>query len=54
MFPLLLPVIIGSVRAMIGLLVPTVNEPPWLSLIIAFDCIFFALAMLLFQFVLEE
>jgi heme exporter protein B len=53
-FPLIVPVVIGAVRATEALLVPPVNEPPWLSLIIAFDVIFLSVAMLTFPYVIEE
>src|SRR5579864_2657473 len=45
-FPLIVPVVIGAVRATGSLMVsgvsggPTPNEPPWLGLMIAFDVIF--------------
>ncbi len=53
-FPLIVPVVIGAVRATGSLLIPAANEPPWLGLIIAFDVIFLSLSMLLFQYVIEE
>ncbi len=53
-FPLIVPVVIGAVRATEALLVPTSNEPPWLGLIIAFDIIFLSVSMLTFQYVIEE
>lgn len=53
-FPLIVPVVIGAVRATGSLMVATVNEPPWLGLIAAFDVIFLSLSMLLFEYVIEE
>ncbi len=53
-FPLIVPVVIGAVRATEALLVPSSNEPPWLGLIIAFDIIFLSVSMLTFQYVIEE
>jgi heme exporter protein B len=53
-FPLIVPVVIAAVRATEALVVPPVNEPPWLSLIIAFDVIFLSVAMLTFPYVIEE
>ncbi|GLV57566.1 hypothetical protein KDH_44020 [Dictyobacter sp. S3.2.2.5] len=53
-FPLVVPVVISAVRATTLLLVPGVNEPPWLSLLIAFDVIFLSVSTLLFQYVVEE
>ncbi len=53
-FPLIVPVVIAAVRATGALLVPSVNEPPWLGLIIAFDIIFLSVSTLTFQFVIEE
>ena len=53
-FPLIVPVVTGAVRATEALMVPPVNEPPWLSLIIAFDVIFLSVAMLTFPYVIEE
>ena len=53
-FPLIVPVVIGAVRATGALMVPAANEPPWLGLIIAFDVIFLSISMLTFEFVIEE
>ncbi len=53
-FPLIVPIVIASVRATEALLTPTTNEPPWLGLIIAFDIIFLSVSMLTFQYVIEE
>src|SRR6266704_1685813 len=53
-FPLLVPVVIGAVRATGTLLAPAVNEPPWLGLIAAFDVIFLTVSMLTFEYVIEE
>src|SRR6266446_7829720 len=53
-FPLIVPVVIGAVRATGALLAPVANEPPWLGLIIAFDIIFLSISMLTFGYVIEE
>ena len=53
-FPLLVPIVIGAVRATENLLVPVANEPPWLGLISAFDVIFLSVSLLLFEYVIEE
>lgn len=53
-FPLIVPVVISVVRAMQQLMAPTVNEPPWIGLLIAFDVIFLSVSMLMFQYVVEE
>lgn len=53
-FPLIVPVVIGAVRATGALMLPAPNEPPWLGLIIAFDVIFLSVSMLMFEFVVEE
>src|SRR5437867_1844627 len=43
-FSLIVPVVIGAVRATGSLMVPAVNEPPWLGLIAAFDVIFLSVS----------
>jgi len=53
-FPLLVPVVIAAVRATSNLLAPSVNEPPWLGLIIAFDVIFLSVSLLTFEYIVEE
>ncbi len=53
-FPLIVPVVISAVRATGTLMVPTVNEPPWLGLMAAFDIIFLSASMLTFEYVIEE
>ena len=53
-FPLIVPVVISVVRATQQLMVPTVNEPPWIGLLVAFDVIFLSVSMLMFQYVVEE
>ncbi len=53
-FPLIVPVVIGAVRATGSLMVPVANEPPWLGLIAAFDVIFLTVSMLTFEYVIEE
>ena len=53
-FPLIVPVVIGAVRATGALMVSSVNEPPWLGLMVAFDVIFLSVSMLMFEYVIEE
>ncbi len=53
-FPLIVPVVIGAVRATATLLAPVANDPPWLGLIVAFDIIFLSISMLTFGYVIEE
>jgi heme exporter protein B len=53
-FPLIVPIVIGAVRATGMLMVPVANEPPWLGLIAAFDIIFLSISMLTFEYVVEE
>ncbi len=53
-FPLIVPIVIGAVRATGTLLAPAVNEPPWLGLMAAFDVIFLTVSMLTFEYVIEE
>jgi heme exporter protein B len=53
-FPMIVPVVIGAIRLTQDVMAPTLNEPPWLSLIIAFDIIFLSISMLTFQYVIEE
>jgi heme exporter protein B len=53
-FPLIVPVVIGAVRATGSLMVPAVNEPPWLGMIVAFDVIFLSVSTLMFEYVIEE
>lgn len=53
-FPLIVPIVIASVRATSALMVITSHEPPWLGLIAAFDAIFLSLSTVLFEHVIEE
>jgi heme exporter protein B len=53
-FPLIVPVVISAVRATGSLMAPSGNEPPWLGLMTAFDVIFLSVAMMTFEFVVEE
>jgi len=52
-FPLIVPIVIGAVRATQGLLGP-IGDAPWLGLIAAFDVIFLSISAVTFQYVLEE
>ncbi len=53
-FPLIVPVVIGAVRSTGALMVSSINEPPWLGLMAAFDVIFLSVSMLMFEYVVEE
>jgi heme exporter protein B len=53
-FPLIVPVVIGAVRATQDLLSPAGDGIAWLGLVAAFDVIFVSLSMILFPFVIEE
>ncbi len=53
-FPLIIPIVIGSVRATQDLVSPVGDGISWLGLIIAFDVIFLSLSAVMFQFVIEE
>ncbi len=53
-FPMIVPIVIGAIRLTQDIMAPALNEPPWLSLIIAFDIIFLSISMLTFQYVIEE
>lgn len=55
LFPVLVPVIIGAVKATGETISGTPSSgTPWLNLLIAFDAIFLALAYVLFEYVIEE
>ena len=53
-FPLIVPVVISAVRATGALMVSSVNEPPWLGMMLAFDVIFLSVSLLTFEYVIEE
>jgi heme exporter protein B len=53
-FPLIVPVVISAVRATGSLMVPALNDPPWIGLMAAFDIIFLSISTLTFEFVIEE
>lgn len=55
LFPVLVPVIIGAVKAT-GESLPGAapDGPPWLGLLAAFDAIFLALGYVLFEYAIEE
>lgn len=55
LFPILVPVIIGAVKAT-GDSLPgaAADGPPWLGLLVAFDAIFLALSYATFEYVIEE
>lgn len=53
-FPLIVPIVIGAVKATEALVTPIHGDAPWLGLIAAFDIIFLSLSAVLFHFVVEE
>lgn len=53
-FPLIVPVVIGAVKATQALIVSTPNDPPWIGLLIAFDVIFLSISAITFSYVVEE
>ena len=53
-FPLIVPVVIGAVRATEALLTPIHGDAPWIGLLAAFDVIFLSLSAITFQYVVEE
>jgi heme exporter protein B len=53
-FPLIVPVVIGAVRATQALLAPVAHDAPWLGLLAAFDIIFLCISALTFKYVVEE
>ena len=53
-FPLIVPVVIGAVRATGALMAPSIDEPPWLGLMLAFDLIFLSISLLVFEYVIED
>ena len=53
-FPLIVPIVIGAVKATQALVAPVSGDAPWLGLIIAFDVIFLSISAITFQYVVEE
>jgi heme exporter protein B len=53
-FPLIVPVVIGAVKASQALISPVPNDPPWIGLLIAFDVIFLSISAITFPYVIEE
>ena len=53
-FPLIVPIVIGAVRATGSLMIAVSNEPPWLGLIAAFDVIFLSISLLTFEYIVDE
>jgi heme exporter protein B len=56
LFPVTVPVLIAAVRATSGILggLPWDEIGPWISMLIAYDVIFVAVAFMVFDFVVEE
>ncbi|HLZ23180.1 MAG TPA: heme exporter protein CcmB [Ktedonobacterales bacterium] len=53
-FPMIVPIVIGAVKATQSLVSPVSGDAPWLGLVLAFDVIFLSLSALTFQYVVEE
>ena len=53
-FPLIVPIVIGAVKATQALVSPVSGDAPWLGLILAFDVIFLSISAITFQYVVEE
>jgi heme exporter protein B len=56
LFPLAIPVLIAAVKASNGFLqnLEMVEIQPWLNLLLVYDIIFFAIAFMFFDYVVEE
>jgi heme exporter protein B len=56
LFPVAIPVLVAAVKASSGYLQgsPAVQIQPWLSLLIAYDVIFCAIAFMVYDYVVEE
>ncbi len=56
LFPVVLPVILGAVKASTGFLdgLEMTEIRPWLNLLVAYDVIFIAVAFMVFDYVVEE
>lgn len=56
LFPVVIPLLIAAVRASEGYLngFPASEIAPWITLLAAYDVIFFAVALMVFDFVVEE
>lgn len=56
LFPIIIPVIIASVKASAGYLqgLDMIDIRPWLNLLIVYDVIFTAVAFMIFDFIVEE
>ena len=54
LFPLLVPLLVGAVRATAGLLADGSPEPGSLELLCVYDGVFLIASFLLFEYVLDE
>jgi heme exporter protein B len=56
LFPVILPVLVAAVRATTGILqgLPLEDYQAWLNLLIAYDVIFLGVAIVSFDYVVEE
>ncbi len=56
LFPVIIPVILGAVKGSAGFLqgIELSEIMPWINLLITYDIIFFAIAFMVFEYVVEE
>jgi len=56
LFPLTIPVLIAAVKSSTGFLqaLEMSEIVPWLNLLVVYDVIFFAIAFMVFDYVVEE
>lgn len=56
LFPVSIPVLIAAIKASNGILAAVAWDEisPWLNMLIAYDVIFFAVALMVFEYVVEE
>jgi heme exporter protein B len=56
LFPVFLPVLIAAIKASNGFLqaIPAAEIRPWINIMVAYDVIFLAVAMMVYEFVVQE
>jgi heme exporter protein B len=56
LFPVTIPVVIAAVKATAGVLVQAewAELSPWINLLLVYDTIFLAVALMVFDYLLEE
>ncbi len=54
MFPIIVPVVIAAVKASDAALGDSSLDLPWINLLVAFDAVFFAVSLVVFEYVIEE